>query len=772
MQLKENILFHDRYRLLKLLGRGGFSEVWMAEDAKTGVIVALKVYAPGMGLDEDGRELFSREFSMVFNLNHSNLVRPSHYDVCERMPYLIMPYCERGSAKKLTGNISETEAWKFIYDVASGLAYLHAQASAVIHQDIKSDNILIDSNGCYQITDFGISSKVRSTLRKSVGKESSGGTLAYMSPERFGRDNIPIKSGDIWALGATLYELLTGDVPFGEHGGLIQKSGAEIPNLPGNYSTELKEIVYRCLSVDPWDRPTAEALVEWALQHKRGEKISFTQNKYHTKEAGEYSTSTNQIHGFGWYKKVWRQYVDFKGRAGRKEYWMFTLFNTLFILAFLLIAAVFGGFFGSDESFGGIIAVLLIPYFIAVLTPILALTVRRLHDAGLSGWWLLIGLIPYAGEITLFIFTLLNSNPNANKWGENPKEQPCLTPSIHNISRPPAVSVWLILMMIFYGCATIFFFFNTLRDGMLYSWNIFPCDVISSILFILSSVLLWKRLKAGFWILSSVSLLFFFYGIYHFNAHYYYYMEDYLLGERGFLTALGYVLTLVTWCFLQIKLYWYGLEKGFQWRKSKPFYLGTLAIALIVFIIYLSLPKYVAEEYEYEETTEATTVEEVVEEATPAIPEIKMKTVRASDGSCSVEVPENYIKMSGNPDEILFYGYTDYHPYVQIVNEPQSVFEPYGITDLSGYTDLILSMHEDDETMPYRLISRSNIRINGLNAVLLDGTKRVEGINARYKIVTVKGRRNFYQVVIFVDPDYYTSRMDIMDSIMNSFREL
>ncbi|MDR1592993.1 MAG: WG repeat-containing protein [Prevotellaceae bacterium] len=280
MQLQDNTLFDkDRYRLIRLLGRGGFSEVWLAEDTKTGLKVALKIYAPGTGLDEDGVRLFSQEFSLVFNFNHGNLLRPSYYDVCERMPYLIMPFCERGSAHKSVGRITENEAWNFLRDVAAGLAYLHAQEPPVIHQDIKPDNVLIDANGQYLITDFGISARARSTLRKSAPKHNtSGGTIAYMAPERFGKDNTPIMASDVWALGATVYELLTGDTPFGEHGGLIQKSGADIPNInSGNYSEELKETVMRCLALEAWDRPTAKQLVEWSGQHLRGEKIQFKQ---------------------------------------------------------------------------------------------------------------------------------------------------------------------------------------------------------------------------------------------------------------------------------------------------------------------------------------------------------------------------------------------------------------------------------------------------------------------------------------------------------------
>ena len=275
MQLQEDILFDDRYLLKKLLGCGGFSEVWLVEDTKVGnKRMALKVYAPGTGLDEDGVQLFSSEFELVFDLNHTHLLRPAYFDVCERSPYLLMPFCEQGSANKLVGNITEEEAWRFLHDVASGLAYLHAQEPPIIHQDIKPDNVLQDHLGNYQITDFGISTKVRSTLRKSMmSGAKSGGTMAYMPPERFGKDNMPIKASDIWAMGATLFELLSGDMPFGEHGGLMQKSGAEIPNIPGQWSKELQEIIVRCLHKDPWNRPVAQQVTEWADKHFKGEKI-------------------------------------------------------------------------------------------------------------------------------------------------------------------------------------------------------------------------------------------------------------------------------------------------------------------------------------------------------------------------------------------------------------------------------------------------------------------------------------------------------------------
>lgn len=278
--MEQNNLFHDRYFLERLLGRGNFSEVWLAKDTKTDIRVALKIYAPATGLDDAGLNVFAREFSLVVNANHKNLLKPLYYDSCDRKPYLVLPYCERGSIMKLVGNFSEQDAWRLLRDVASGLAWLHAMNPPVIHQDIKPDNIMVGDNGDFMITDFGVSTHLRSTLRKSLSMAfSSAGTVAYMAPERFGKDNTPIMANDIYSLGATVFEMLNGDTPFGDDGGLVQKKGAEIPELRGNYSPQLKKLIYKCLSTDPWNRPTAEQLEHYAITGLEGNTIRYVDEK-------------------------------------------------------------------------------------------------------------------------------------------------------------------------------------------------------------------------------------------------------------------------------------------------------------------------------------------------------------------------------------------------------------------------------------------------------------------------------------------------------------
>ena len=264
MLLQSNTIFDNHYTLIRQLGRGGFSEVWLAHDSYMDIDVAIKIYAPGQGMDSNSINEFRREITGVFQLNHPNLLCPKHLGIWENMPYLIMAYCPAGSCLKFVGNISESEIWHLIHDVAAGLAYLHEKD--IVHQDIKPDNILIDTEGNYLITDFGISTRARSTLRKSVmSTTNSAGTLAYMGPERFSTQPAPTKASDIWSLGAMLYELLEGVTPFPpDFGGSMLNAGAAIPTINAPVSENLKRTIYKMLSKETWDRPTATTLVQLA----------------------------------------------------------------------------------------------------------------------------------------------------------------------------------------------------------------------------------------------------------------------------------------------------------------------------------------------------------------------------------------------------------------------------------------------------------------------------------------------------------------------------
>ena len=281
-------LFDGRYKLLRALSTaGGTADVWLALDANTvnnrerlfqpepltdedveelqGLRVAIKIYRPKNALDIEGEQQFRDEFKIVFNCHHVNLIHPTYFSIYQETPYLVLPYCKEGSAEMLIGNMTDSkELWKFIGDVASGLAYLHANTPPVIHQDIKPGNVLIDDNHNYAITDFGISAKFGRDHHLYYYDEEHSGTLAYMAPERFQENIDPMPESDIWAFGATLCEILTGEVPFGETGGQMQEEEATaMPKLPG-VSADVQRLIYACLQKDPSKRPTAKQIMEAA----------------------------------------------------------------------------------------------------------------------------------------------------------------------------------------------------------------------------------------------------------------------------------------------------------------------------------------------------------------------------------------------------------------------------------------------------------------------------------------------------------------------------
>lgn len=271
MNIQEGELFAGRYRLLSEKGRGAFGDVWLAHDEQIDLDVAIKIY---IALDDRGIEDFKSEYKTAYTLNHPNLLHAYHFDVEENRPFLVMPYCP-GSAESLIGCTDETMIWRFIRDVASGLAYLHGRN--ILHRDIKPDNILTDDEGNFLITDFGVSTKMKSTLRRNSTRMMSGdavsGTIGYMAPELFTRNPEAVKATDIWALGATLYEIINGELPFFGQGGIMMERGAEIPELKGSWSKALKATVDACLAKETWDRPTAAELAEYASKCAKGECV-------------------------------------------------------------------------------------------------------------------------------------------------------------------------------------------------------------------------------------------------------------------------------------------------------------------------------------------------------------------------------------------------------------------------------------------------------------------------------------------------------------------
>lgn len=114
-----------------------------------------------------------------------------------------------------------------------------------------------------------------------------------------------------------------------------------------------------------------------------------------------------------WYLKVWKNWSNFNDRSQRKEFWMFALFNSLIYFIFWLLEFLF------DLTM--IFGILTLLYWLVVLVPTIAVTVRRLHDTGKTGWLILLWFIPIVGSLILLVFMVLDSSPEENQYGKSPK---------------------------------------------------------------------------------------------------------------------------------------------------------------------------------------------------------------------------------------------------------------------------------------------------------------------------------------------------------------
>src|SRR3954470_14090458 len=197
-----------RYRLHELLGRGGMSEVWRAEDLELGRDVAIKLLAP----DAD-RARFEREARAVASLAHPNVMQLYDYGESEESPYMVLDYVPGGTLEdrlRAGEPLRDDEISQIAVGVAAGLA--HAHARGVVHRDLKPANVLFDEEGRPKLADFGIA-----RLAAGEGTLTEAGTLlgtaAYISPEQASGAPATAAS-DVYSFGVMLYRMVTGRLPF------------------------------------------------------------------------------------------------------------------------------------------------------------------------------------------------------------------------------------------------------------------------------------------------------------------------------------------------------------------------------------------------------------------------------------------------------------------------------------------------------------------------------------------------------------------------------
>jgi uncharacterized membrane protein YhaH (DUF805 family) len=138
-----------------------------------------------------------------------------------------------------------------------------------------------------------------------------------------------------------------------------------------------------------------------------------------------------------WYIEVLKKYAVFDGRARRKEYWFFVLFNVIISIVLAVVDAAVG--LSTDAGNVGVLGGI---YSLAVLLPSIAVTVRRLHDTERSGWWILISFVPLVGGIILLVFTLFDGTPGPNKYGADPKGRGAASIGASPVPPAPPAASW------------------------------------------------------------------------------------------------------------------------------------------------------------------------------------------------------------------------------------------------------------------------------------------------------------------------------------------
>lgn len=202
------------YDIVSKLGQGAMGSVYLAKNMTTGKQVALKILPPDLAKDEELLERFKREARVTQRLSHPNIVSAVEFGTFEKYHYIAMDYVDGPDLETL---LKKTGPFKdeMLLNIASAMcaALEEIERAGIVHRDFKPSNIMVSSAGVYRLTDLGLASAGKGDQRLTLAGFAVG-TPYYLSPEQArGQLDVDIRA-DIYGLGATLYHLATGDVPF------------------------------------------------------------------------------------------------------------------------------------------------------------------------------------------------------------------------------------------------------------------------------------------------------------------------------------------------------------------------------------------------------------------------------------------------------------------------------------------------------------------------------------------------------------------------------
>ena len=250
----------DRYRVERVLGKGGMATVFLAADVSTNEHIALKILKRSVAT-RIMRERFQREVTVGGSLEHPNIVPIFSGGEVEDVPFLIMPYLPGDSLRQRlekSGKLDIAEAVTIGRQIADALVCAHDRG--IIHRDIKPDNILF-SDGRAMVTDFGVAVAIKASMDDRLTAPGEVlGTPTYMSPEQaMGRYQLDARS-DIYSLGCVIYEMLIGEAPFRPShpdAVIVRRLADEAPNACRRRAEVPRRIdaaVYRALAWRPDER--------------------------------------------------------------------------------------------------------------------------------------------------------------------------------------------------------------------------------------------------------------------------------------------------------------------------------------------------------------------------------------------------------------------------------------------------------------------------------------------------------------------------------------
>ena len=262
------------YRLIRLLGRGGFAEVYLAEHIYLKTQVAVKILH--IQIIDDAVQHFTREAQIIATLKSPHIIQVLDFGIEGSIPFLVMDFAPHGSLRQVCPqgtSLPLAMCIDYVKQVASALQYAHERK--IIHRDVKPENILVGSYGEVLLTDFGIA--VISQSSRFQGNQEVGGTVAYMAPEQL--QGKATTASDQYALAIVLYEWLSGTLPFtgsfteicSQHV-LVQPPSLveKLPSLPPGVET----VIFKALAKDPEQRyPKISAFAE-ALEQEYQEHMS------------------------------------------------------------------------------------------------------------------------------------------------------------------------------------------------------------------------------------------------------------------------------------------------------------------------------------------------------------------------------------------------------------------------------------------------------------------------------------------------------------------